>query len=217
MMDFSITRELGENRLIPLDLKPVVNQAIIDDRAGDGAGGWTDEGPFNDMRDLKPGLHQWLGVPVRVIDPTENHGRAVLTMRGRTFQGGPTRSVPIMVNRKVRGLFFTHAANYAQAPGAEAGAYEIEYTDGSRQRAPIVLGTNVWDWWWDHREGEDSRTVPIKVAQSLVADCPYRFLRLWYWDNPNQNTPIKSITLTVPKSGDPAIVLIAITAAVWEK
>ncbi len=217
MMDFTVAIECGESRLIPLDLKAVVNQAFADDRAGDGKGGWTDEGPFNDLRDMKPGLHQWLGVPVKVLDPAENGGRAVLTMRGRTFQGGPTRSGPIAVGRKVRGLFFTHAANYAQAAGTEAGAYEVEYLDGSRQTIPIILGTNVWDWWWDHREGEDSRTIPVKVSQSLVADCPYRFIRLWYWENPKPNQPIKSITLSVPKSGDPAIVLIGITAAVWEK
>jgi hypothetical protein len=39
MMDFSVARELGESRLISLDLKPVANRGLADERAGEGGAG----------------------------------------------------------------------------------------------------------------------------------------------------------------------------------
>ncbi|NLX04855.1 MAG: hypothetical protein GXY33_06905 [Phycisphaerae bacterium] len=216
MPDFSIASELGPDRLIPLDVSAAANMALADEKAGDGEGGWTDEGPFNDLRDLAPGGIEWLGVPFRIVDPAANDGKAVVTMRGRTMAAGPLESPPIAVGRKVRGLFFAHAANYAQVSGIEAGAYEITYADGATVNAPIVLGANIWDWWLDHVEGEDSRTVTVRASQSLSEGTPYRFIRIWYWDNPRQDEPIESIRLKVRDHSEPTVVLLAVTAAVWQ-
>ncbi len=215
MRDFSVASELGENRLIPLDMRAVANMDLADDKPGDGIGGCTDEGPYNDLRDLKPGRHKWLGVPFLVIDPASNQHRAVLTLRGKTFSAGPVSSSPITVGRKVRGLFFTHLANHAMGAGTPAGEYEILYADGTRETLPIIVGTNIFNWWHDHQENEDSRTVAVKVSQPLEDGSPYRFFRIWYWENPKSNVPVKSIVMKSKQQNGPTMVLIAITAAVW--
>lgn len=216
MDDFALAAELGESRMIPLDIRAAANMSLTDEKAGDGEGGWTDEGPFNDLRDLKPGRHTWLGVPVQIIDPAANDGKAVVTLRGRTLPAGPEKSKPIPVGKKVRGLFFTQAANYAQAPGAQIGKYVIRYADGETVDVPLVAGTNIFDWWFDHQEGEDSRTITITASQSLSEGQPYRWLRMWYWQNPRMQVPVESITVEAAK-GDPTFVLLGVTAAIWDK
>ncbi len=217
MKDYAVARELGETRLIPLDLRPIVNMGLADERAADGKGGWTDEGPFNDMRDLTPGRHKWLGVPFLIIDPAENKGKSVLTLKGMTLLAGPEKSPPIPVDRKVRGFFFAQAANYCQNPGATAGAYKILYGDGKVETVPLVMGMNIYDWWWDCLENEDSRTIPIPAKESIGGAGHNRFLRIWYWENTRRNVPVKSITLTTQPGSPAALILLGITAAVWDK
>ena len=43
----------------PLDLSMVANRALTDDVDNDGKGGWTDQGPLADMRELKTGERQF--------------------------------------------------------------------------------------------------------------------------------------------------------------
>jgi len=214
MEDFAQAKEFGEARLIALDLKDTVNMGLADDKASDGVGGWTDEGPFNDMRDLKPGKHNWLGVPFVVIDPKANGGKAVLTLKGNTFPSGPAKGPTIPVGRKVEGFFFAHAANYAQVKGAPAGAYTVTYEDGKTQTAPIVIGSNVYDWWNDWQDGEDSRTVAVRAPDALGGKDQDRFIRIWYWKNPRPEQPVKSIMMATQPGSPAAMVLVAITAGV---
>jgi hypothetical protein len=96
-----------------------------------------------------------------------------------------------------------------------AGAYKILYADGKVETLPIVMATNIYDWWWDWQEGEDSRTIPIPAKESLGGAGQNRFLRIWYWENTRQNVPVKSITMTTQPGSPAALVLLGITAAVW--
>jgi hypothetical protein len=213
---FSVASELGEKRLIPLDLRTVVNRDLSDDNLGDGVGGWTDEGELNDMRGLVPGNYTWLGVPMTIIDPKTNKNKAVLSMRGTsTFPGGPTMSDVIPIGYKTRGFFFLQAANYAQNITSTLGSYHIIYEDGGKEIVPVTVGKNVYDWWSDHQEGEESRTIPIKLENVMHADQPYRFLRLWYWANPRENAPVKSIQYVGQPNCHPVLVILGITAAIW--
>jgi hypothetical protein len=184
---------------------------LMDEKGSDGVGGWTDEGPFNDMRDLTPGRHKWLGVPFEIVNPSANSGKAVVVLKGNTLPNGPESSEPIAVDRKVRGLFFLHSANYAQVKGATAGAYVIRYTDGKELSVPITIATNIYDWWFDWQEGEDSRTVVVKAKEGLGGENQPRFLRMWYWENPRQDIAVQSIRMTTEKGSPAALVLLGIT------
>jgi hypothetical protein len=214
MDKFSVAAELGESRMVPIDLTSVVTRGFADDEPADGKGGWTDEGDLNDCRDMPTGRQVFLGVPFDVIDPTTNDGKSVIVLRGRTLPAGPTESSMIAVNRKVRGLFFLHSANYAQIDGARAGTYHIAYADGQSVDLPIVIGQNIYDWWFDHRDAEDSRTVPLRMSNAEPGQ-PFRFPRVWWWENTRQDVPVTSVTLRTEPDSPAALVLIGLTAGLW--
>lgn len=209
MADFSIAAEVGIGKLLPLDMSTVDNMSLEDDVAGDGKG-WMDEGPFNDLRNVKPGKHTWLGVPFFISGKTV-HDKNVLTMKGRTFPGGPQAAGPIAVDKRLRGLFFVAAANWTD-PGATMGEYIIHYTDGKEVKLPIVVGENIDNWWYDHSSTEDSRTVAFKAADPLDPSYPYRFLRVWYWENTRPDSTIQSIDVR-SLSNNMTFTVVAITAA----
>lgn len=207
---FSLANEVGPERMFPLDLAPVANMGLIDAKAGDSVGGWLDEGPYNDLSMLTAGRHEWLGVPVVIGDPA----RCVATMRGKTFPAGPEMTKPITVGRKVRALFFCHGANWVGKSGVTAATYVITYTDGSTAELPVITGTALGNWWTDHQPGEDSRTIPLLAKDPQEPNRPWRFLRLWCWENPRSDVPVASVTI---KAGSPELTFatVAITAAMW--
>lgn len=47
--------ELLEARIVPVDLRGAVNAGFADEIAGDGKGGWTDQGPQQDLHTIRPG------------------------------------------------------------------------------------------------------------------------------------------------------------------
>jgi hypothetical protein len=210
MKDFPIASELARDMLVPLDLSPVANMSLADDTPRDGKGGWMDEGPYNDMRNLQPGRHVWLGVPFDIAGHS-SHDPSILTLKGKTFPNGPQQAGPIAVGHKLRGLFFVHAANWTQ-PGKEVGEYIIHYADGQEVKLPIVVGQNIGEWWYDHTEGEDSRTVAFGAADPIDPKQPRRFLRIWYWENTRPTSEIQSINVR-SLSNEMTFTVVAVTAA----
>lgn len=210
MSNFPIAAEVGPGKLVPLDLSSVANMSLADDAAGDGKGGWMDEGPFNDMRNLEPGRYTWLGVPF-VLGGKTGHDPSVLTMKGRTFPTGPALAGPIPVNLGLRGLFFLTAANWTQK-GATIGEYIVHYADGRDVTIPIVVGQNIGEWWYDHADDEDGRTVAFKAADPTDPKHPYRFLRIWYWENTRPDVTVESISVR-SLSNDMTFTVAAVTAA----
>lgn len=62
---------------------------FADPVAGDGKGGWSDQGPDNDAHNFKwRSPATFANVPFAVIDPAKNNGRSVLTMRATNFPAG---------------------------------------------------------------------------------------------------------------------------------
>jgi hypothetical protein len=210
---FSLANEVGPQGLIPLDLQPVANLGLVDPKAGDGSGGWLDEGPYNDLSMLSPGRHEWLGVPFQVGVETDP-AHCVVTLRGKTFPSGPTATAPIAVGRKVRALFFCHGANWVGKSGVTAATYVVTYADGTTLDLPVVTGTALGNWWMDHGPDEDSRTVPLLAKDPQEPNRPWRFLRIWCWENPRSDVAVTSVVI---RAGSPDLTFatLGITAAVW--
>jgi hypothetical protein len=206
MDDFPVAVELGRDRLLPVDLSAVANASLAD---GDNHG-WTNEGEFNDARMIPQGTQIWLGVPVS-IGGKSPADKSVLTMFGRNAPRGPKSITIPMQDSKCRGLFFTHTASWADG---EIGNYIITYSDGTTLTLPITTGKNIGDWWTDQQPGEESRTVSFKHPNPLQADKPWRFVRMWYWENPKSSLPIRSITVSKIQNLS-NFVLLAVTRAVW--
>ncbi|HSI85783.1 MAG TPA: hypothetical protein VK970_18510 [Candidatus Methylacidiphilales bacterium] len=139
-----------------VSLRNVANRALRDEIAGDRQGGWTDQGPENDMSPLKPGPVTAAGVSFDVLDPANNDGKSAVVL-GNTDQPELPRSVSV----PMRGigivspgwLYLLHATAWSPAPGLQVGTISVKYADGSREAFPIISGRDVSDWWkLDSRE-----------------------------------------------------------------
>lgn len=106
---------------IPVDLDGFLNRAYADEVAGDNAGGWTDQGPEQDLRNF-PAESRYDGVSFRLAPPGSRNAVAVfdsshcptgLAQLRRDF-GAPYPSG--------RYLYVLHTAAWGDLPEGEAGA-----------------------------------------------------------------------------------------------
>lgn len=127
-----------------LDLTAVANRGFADDVAGDGKGGWTDQGSSNDLSrfDLR-GLCNLRGVDFNIIDPDKNGGNSCVVLRGQNDMSVPT-SAEMIVDDKIAGVYFLHASAYVQK---EVGKYVFVYDDGTKEEVPIRGDKDVFNWW----------------------------------------------------------------------
>lgn len=124
----------------PVDLSNVVNMGFRDDVAGDGKGGWTDQGPGNDLRTFREKHVAAGGSVFRIADPEKNAGKSVLVL-GRTFP----REVKIPVSGRGGYLQILHATAWT-VPG-KAGEITVHFADGSSQKLDVISFQDVGNWW----------------------------------------------------------------------
>ncbi len=129
-----------------LDFSKAVNMGFKDDAADDQKGGWTDQGPENDLRMIKPGEQVLGGVRFKIVSPDENGGKSCVVLAGADRPYFPKEaSVPAKGSFKY--LYLLHAAAwYANASGVEVGKALVSYKDGSSQ-AISIGALDIGDWW----------------------------------------------------------------------
>lgn len=134
-------------RTVPVDISRTVNMGFRDDTAGDGKGGWSDQGPENDLRSLKPGIIRCGIAEFRVLDPDANGGKAAVVVGKAPSRSDYASSVGIeMGGRKLKSLFLLHASAFA-SPGRILGYVRVTYMDGSQEELPVVAEKDVGNWW----------------------------------------------------------------------
>ena len=73
--------EIKKSNFEKIDLRPYANRSFVDNVAGDMTGGWSDQGPDNDMRNFDLyGDVEILGIPFSIIPQGENNGKSVLAI-----------------------------------------------------------------------------------------------------------------------------------------
>lgn len=127
-----------------LDISGVANRGFADDVAADGVGGWSDQGPENDLSsfDLR-GVNKLCGVEFNIIEPNDNKGKSCLVLRGQNDQNVPT-SAEIPVDDKVAGVYFLHASAWLSDV---VGRYVFVYEDGSEEPVTLRGNKDVFNWW----------------------------------------------------------------------
>ena len=135
--------QFGEYTVSPVDLSKAANAGYKDDAAGDGLGGWTDQGD-NDARNLKPGTLTHSSIPFTLIDPAKNGGKSVvaLSSQGKFF----ARRADIPLTAKFDWLYLLHTAAWA-GDKAPAGTLTFNYRDGTSEKITVICGSQVGDWW----------------------------------------------------------------------
>ncbi len=192
-----------------VDIRKYCNMGLADDKAGNGKGGWSDEGPLNDLRDLKPGKHNFYGVTFDIVDPKANHGKAVITMYGKAVTPKMPKRVVIPINRKVRVLYFLHAASWG-APG-DIAEYVVNFADGSKKEVKVNIPKNCNNWWNGYDPKEESKPVPVKVTNTTTGKPAWRYLRVFELATDTKKVPVKSVEI-ISAEGKQTPIILAISS-----
>ncbi|MDD3154518.1 MAG: hypothetical protein PHS41_06595 [Victivallaceae bacterium] len=155
----------------PLSLSGIVNRGFADDVQGDGKGGWTDQGPTNDLRMFRPGSQRLGGINYDVINPAKNNGKSCLVL---PFGVEKQVSLPVAAGTKANYLYLLHTAAWITRPGMRIGTLSVVYTDGTKSTFPIESGKTTNDW-WNPQHTENGRIVWTfdkgRVKIGLSASC----------------------------------------------
>jgi len=186
-----------------LDISTACNTGFTDEVAGDGKGGWTDQGK-NDIRSLPTGDVNLRGIPFHIINPPENDGRACIVLKGKGRENFPDSAV-IPVNRKCDTVYFLHCCAWGR-DAEPVGSYEIVYGDGSTRKVPLRRGREIMDW-WGCRDSKESAVG----WEGSNAESDYIGLSIFPVKNPRPEAAIKEIRFT--SLGRAVPILVAVTTA----
>ncbi len=131
-----------------LNLHAAANMGFADDKAGDGKGGWTDQGPGMDMRDFDVKAKEFCAIPFAVIDPSTNQGKSVITFGGTQFTNGvKTAVITTPGDTKGKYLYLLHSSAWTPKLPAAVGEITVNYSDKSSDRFTVQSGRELNDWW----------------------------------------------------------------------
>ena len=198
------TYPIAHERIFKINLRPYANNSFIDEKAGDGKG-WTDQGPFTDMRNIPTGNQEVAGIPFDIIDPTINNGNTCITLKGGNLDM-PTGVNNIAVNCKVNSIAFLHTSGFGGGITPHA-VYTINYADNTSVKYVAVGGKNIGDWWQPARKTE---AIPGLIRKNgLGVNCGFYVAR---WENPFPEKTVKSFDFSVYEQGRAIPILAAATA-----
>lgn len=134
---------------IPIDLSKALNMNFADDIAGDGKGGWSDQGPGNDFREFDVKASVFGGIPFKIIDPVKNNNKGVLTLKhDQSFPSGPAAvTLDLPESTSGRYLYLLHTSCYGMESGGVVGSVKFTGRDGSDKVVVIKAKQDVADWW----------------------------------------------------------------------
>ena len=132
---------------ILLDLSALMNMGYADPKAGDGKGGWSDQGPDNDARKFVYTQERYANVPFKPVDPAKNNGKSVMAFKSANFAGGLPEAVLELGKKNAEGkyLYLLHTLTYGS--NGLIGTIEITGKNGEKQSLEVKGGRDVNDWW----------------------------------------------------------------------
>lgn len=145
-LQLKFTIDTVKNRNV--DISGIANRGFADGKAGDGKGGWSDQGPENDMRALKLNSLQVQGLRFDIINPARNHGNSVAVLGGVMRESLPHElSIALPGDFKTGAVNLLHASAWTPENGKRLGEIEVAYANGSKQVIPVESGRDCGNWW----------------------------------------------------------------------
>ncbi len=186
----------------PLNLANVANMGFADEVAGDGKGGWSDQGPQNDMRSFETGRKTLGGMAFDILDPDANGGRAVLTFDSPHARTGLEEArIDLAPQRAAKHLYLLHTTCWNQeAPGTPIGTIDVSLANGSHIRKEVRSGFEVSDWWnaGDLSNGQvvvrrsnGNATVGVYLSRIDLSDTPVQVAAVTF------RTTLKAVWIVV--------------------
>ncbi len=173
----------------PLDISSVCNMGYADDEAENEQGGWSDQGPANDLASFNLRGNTYLyNIPFNFIEPSDNGGKSCIMLRGQNKEFLPLE-VEIPVNDTAEGMYVLHGAAWGTV-GKKAGKYGFVYEDGTSAMYEIIAGTHIADY-WGTRTTAFMRTAwtGSNPSSSVIS------LNVFALNNPHPDKKIKSVKL----------------------
>ena len=145
--DLSITFEVRKPEFKTIPFDGSANRSFKDDAADDGKGGWTDQGPSNDLRMLPAGKMVLKGVPFQNADEKKSGRPGAIVVAGERRKFAPYEAeLPLPEMKGAKTLLLFHAGGWIGG-GKKMGELEIAYGDTSRETIDVVAGKDVGNWW----------------------------------------------------------------------
>ena len=184
-----------------IDLRPFCNREYVDNKAGDGLGGWSDEGRTMSL-DHVPLYPEVLdGVPCDFIRPDMNEYRTCIVLKStrgtNTALPEAVRGIP--VHAKVKNLYFFHTTVWAEK-NKQVLTYRVHYADGTSLDIPIRTGKEIGDWYLEATPVEQKKQIAWRNSNG------HGFF-LWQWKNPRPETEIRSLDILSANGSTVPIVL----------
>ena len=145
------------HRFDTVSLAPSANMGFADEVAGDGRGGWTDQGKDHDLSALEPGRRLFGNVLFDVTDPKQNNGRSCLVFAGPQLIAGIKEATFDLKSAPYRTFFIMHAFAWDQKDKAELGRLIFTFTDGTTTEFPVRAAEEATNW----TVGSDTPNGPI--------------------------------------------------------
>ncbi len=188
-----------------VDLRAAANMGFQDQTAEDGKGGWTDQGPENDLHMLKSGRMNCYGVPFDILAPSSNNGKSCVVLSGRNGSGFPVEATIGTGDKPLRNLYLLHAAAWARDTES-CGTIEVEYQDSEKSSIDVKTGRDVADWWGACPVENGAVVWTAENRSSYVGLYMSRFIL--------QNKPVRKITLR--NSGNAVWMVVAMSGIAEE-
>lgn len=136
---------------IALDISKFCNMGFRDECANDGKGGWSDDGPDNDLKNLPTGIRVFNNIPFNVIDPASNNGKSCIVLKGNKQHG---ENFPELVSIPVNSIsaekvYILHGTTWTPSfYNGPVVIYRFIYSDGSFDEFEVVNNRDIVDWWF---------------------------------------------------------------------
>lgn len=191
-----------------LDLKPYMTTGFADEVADDGQGGWSDQGPTNDLADFTLRGEQYFeSVPFNIVEPADNNGKSAIALKA-DGTGVYTKEVVIPIGQKAAGFYVIHVYSYDDNTVA---TYTYEYTDGTTADITIMKNQQIFNW-WGTKESNVVRTIWTGETPDASQYNMKISLSMFPCVNPNPDKEIRNIRLKA-ESNTCAAMIVAMTLA----
>ncbi|MBN1553279.1 MAG: hypothetical protein JXA11_00925 [Phycisphaerae bacterium] len=187
-----------------IGLAPFANAALRDDAAGDGKGGWADQGG-NDLRHFVGGRQVLNNVPFLIPKAENNKGKVAVALASKHVKipyPQKIERIPLG-NKRYSRLYFLHTSAWCSG---KLATYRIKYEKiyEIEQDIPIVAGERVMDW-WAAGDGKDCKVAWKGPGgeKALVG------LYITVWENPYPKMPLQFLDMISENNG--ALFLLGIT------